>query len=58
MKLLDDVRIIFLDGLSTVNRSLRSHKNRVFREERGQGCGVVVVECIVKLFSERVNRLA
>ena len=58
MHLLEHVCIIFLDGLPTVNRSCVRHQNRVLREERSKGGGIVVVVCIVKFFVERVNLLA
>ena len=40
-----------------VKRSLWSHKNRVFRVERRDGGGIVVVDCIDKFFSERIKLL-
>ena len=58
MKLFEHVCLIFLDGLPTVNRSCVRHKNRVLREERGHGGGIVVVSCLVKFFNERVKLLA
>jgi hypothetical protein len=53
MKLLEQVCMKFLDGRPTVNRSSVRHKNPVFREERGDGCGIVLVESIVIFFNER-----
>ena len=55
MHILEQVCKIFLDGLPTVNRSCFVHQNRVFREARGQGGGIAVVECIVIFFMERDN---
>jgi hypothetical protein len=49
MPLLEHVCPMFLDGLPTENRSLRSHKNRVLGVKRGQGSGITVIECLVKL---------
>jgi hypothetical protein len=54
----EHVCVMFRDGLPTVNRSLRSHKNRVLREERCHGGGIVIVVCLVKLFRERISHLA
>src|SRR5271166_2835989 len=42
----------------TVNRSCVIHQNRVLREERGQGGGIVVIPCLVFFLSERENPLA
>jgi hypothetical protein len=39
------------DGLPTENMSLRSHLNRVLGVKRGQGSGITVIECLVKLLS-------
>src|SRR5580700_445179 len=58
MKLLEQVCIMFLGGLPTVNRSFVRHINRVLREGRGQGGGIVVVPCLVKLLIERIKLLA
>ena len=58
MKLLELVYPIFLDGLSTVNRSCVRHKNRVLLEKRGQGSGIVLVECLVIFFYKGDKRLA
>ena len=58
MHLLEHVCIMFLDGLPTVNRSCVRHINRVLREERGHGGGIVVVECIVIFFNDRDKLLA
>jgi hypothetical protein len=52
MKLLKQVCIIFLDALPTVNRSFRSHLNRVLREGRGDGGGIVFVVCLIFSFNE------
>ena len=41
-----------LDCLPTENRSLRSHLNRVLRVQRGNGSGIAVVECLVKLLND------
>ena len=38
-------------GLPTENMSLRSHLNRVLGVKRGQGSGITVIECLVKLLS-------
>ena len=56
--LLEQVCIILLDGLPTVNRSSVSHQNRVLCEERGQGRGIVVVKCLVILFILRTKLLS
>jgi hypothetical protein len=48
----------FLDGRPTVNRPSVRHKNRVLREERGDACSIVLVECTVILFNEREIPLA
>jgi len=53
--LLDVVCKPFLDGLPTVHRSFGCHKNRVLREERGQGGGIVVVVRFLKLLTNRIN---
>jgi hypothetical protein len=58
MELLEQVCIIFLDGLPTVNRSCVRHLNPVLRVERGQGGCIAVVECLVIFFTERVKLLA
>ena len=49
MKLHEQACMIFLDGLPTVNRSSVCHKNRVLCEDRAQGGGIAVVECLVNL---------
>jgi hypothetical protein len=43
-----------LDGLSTENRSLRSHLNRILSVQRGHGSGIAVIERLVKLLSNLV----
>ena len=50
VQFLEAIFIIFLDGLPTINWSLRSHINCVLREGRGNGGGIVVVECLVLSF--------
>jgi hypothetical protein len=50
MPLLAHPRKKLLDGLPTENRSLRSHLNRILGVKRGQGSGIAVIECLVKLF--------
>src|SRR5580704_14522175 len=45
----------FLDRLPAVNRSRVIHKNRVLREKRGHGSGIVVVACLVKFLTLRVK---
>jgi len=55
--LLEVVCIPFLDGLPTVHRSFVRHKNRVLREERGQGGGIVVVVCLLILLTNRIKLL-
>jgi len=47
----------FFDGLRTVKCSLRRHKNRVLRVERGDGGRAVPVERRVILHSQRTNLL-
>jgi hypothetical protein len=51
------VCIPFLDSLPPVNRSHVRHKNGVFREERGHGGGIVVVDCLAKLLTVRIKLL-
>jgi len=53
MKLFEHVRMIFLDGIPTVNRSCVRHLNRVIRKERGPGGVIVAVPYLVKFFKER-----
>jgi hypothetical protein len=55
MQLLAHAWGMFLDCLPTVNRSLRSHKNRVFCEGRGNGGGIVVIVCLSFSFKEIVK---
>jgi len=47
---------MFLNGLPTVNRSCVRHINRVFQVERGHGRGIVVVDCLGILLTDR-NKL-
>ena len=58
MNLLEDICIVFLDGVSTVNRSCVIHQNRVLGVERGQGDRIVVIPCLVFFFIVRGKRLA
>jgi hypothetical protein len=58
MKLLEQICIMFLGGLPTVNRSFVRHMSRVLREGRGQGGGIVVVPCLVTFFNVRVKLLS
>ena len=58
MKLLEQVCIMFLGGLPTVNRSFVRHISRVLRKGRGQGGGIVVVPCLVTFFNVRVKMLS
>jgi hypothetical protein len=59
MNLLKQICPKLLDGLPTVNRSrCVRHHNRILREERCQGGGIIVVDCIDIFFSERINLLA
>jgi hypothetical protein len=58
MNLLEPFCIKFLDGSATENRSLRSHKNRVLREDRSDGFGIVVVVCFVFSFAQSFKRLS
>jgi hypothetical protein len=51
MPLLEHPCKMLPDGLPPENRSLRSHKNRVLGVKRGQGSGITVIECLVKLLS-------
>src|ERR1700745_3501606 len=53
MHFLEQVRIIFFNGLATVNGTFVHYLNRVFRVKRSQGDGIVVVVRIVKFFSQR-----
>jgi hypothetical protein len=52
MPFLEHSREKLLDGLPTENRSLRSRLNRVLRVQRGQGSGIAVIECLVKLLND------
>src|SRR5271165_386673 len=56
MHFLERVCPMFLNGLPTVNRSCVPHINRVFRVERGHGGGIVVVDCLGILLTDR-NKL-
>jgi len=58
MHFLEQVCKIFLDGLPTVNRSSVRHINRVLREERGDGGGIVLVPWLGMFFIERDKPLA
>ena len=49
MPLLEHPCKALLDSLPTEKRSLRSHPNRVLGVKRGQGNGITVIECLVKL---------
>ena len=51
MNLLEQVCIMFLDCLPTVNRSCVRHLNSVLRVERGVGGGIVVVDRFVIFFT-------
>src|SRR5271165_6761382 len=53
--LLECVCIPFLDGLPTIKHPIRCHQNRVLREKRGHCGGVVLVECLVRLHTERTE---
>jgi hypothetical protein len=57
MPFLEQVYMIFLDGLPTVNGSCIRHKNRVLGEKRGHGGGIVVVDCLLILPSNRIKLL-
>ena len=56
--LLEVFCIIFLDCLPTENRSSRCHQNSVFREVRGHGFGIILVQCIAKQIRMRVWRFS
>jgi hypothetical protein len=58
MNLLEDICIVFLDGVSTVNRSCVIHQNRVLGVECGQGDRIVVIPCLFFLFIVRGKRLS
>ena len=58
MHFLEQVCLMFLDGLPTVNRTFVRHENCVLREELGKGGRIVVVVCLVKFFKERDKLLA
>src|ERR1700730_15609151 len=58
LHLLEQIPIPFLDGPPTKNRASVLHKNRVLREERGQGGGIVIVLCIAIFLNEREKPLA
>src|SRR6478672_942698 len=53
MDLLEQVCMIFLDSLPTVNQSRVSHQNRVLGIGRGDGGCIVVVPCLVNFFTAR-----
>jgi len=57
MHFLAHICIMFLNGLPTVNWSCVIHQNRVLREVRGQGDGIVVVPRLVNFFTERTKLL-
>jgi hypothetical protein len=42
-----------LDGLPTGKQAFRRHLNRVLREDRGHGGGVVFVTCLLQLLHNR-----
>lgn len=46
MHFLEPVCPKFLDSLPTESRSVLLHINPIFREVRGHGSGIVLVECI------------
>jgi len=57
---LEQLYIPLLDSLPTEKYPVRSHQNPVLREERSQGAGVVLVECLIFLRSkdtELIKRL-
>ena len=58
MNLLEQVCIMFLNGLPTINRSCVIHQNRILRVERGKPGGIAVIECLVFFFIVRGKRLA
>jgi hypothetical protein len=61
MDFLEQVCIMLLNSLPSVNRACVSHKNRVLRVERGRGGGIATVVCLVNfpllLFSRIVSRI-
>src|SRR5260221_8843163 len=54
---LEQFYMIFLDGVPPVNGSCIRHKNRVLGEKRGHGGGIVVVDSLLILPSNRVELL-
>jgi len=57
MHFLKQVYIHFLDGLPTVDWSLRRHHNRILREERGDSRRIAFVECLVSIPTDRFKLL-
>jgi hypothetical protein len=57
MDFLEQVYIMFLEGLPTVTRPRVRHLNAVLRVERNHGGDIPVVVCIVKFFSKREKLL-
>ena len=57
MPLFEKLDMRFLDGLPTINWSCVCYKNRVLREKRGNGDGIIVVDCFVIFFTCRLKLL-
>ena len=52
MHIPEQVCVVFLDGLPPLHRSSLLDEDGIFREQRGQGGGIVVVPCLFKFFSK------
>ena len=55
---LEQVRIHFLDSLPTFDWSFVRQINRILREERSRGSGIVLVHCISMFLNDREEPLA
>src|ERR1700689_3206232 len=51
----EDVGIPFLNGLPPTKHPIRFHQNPVLRKKRGDGAGVVLLECLLQLQTKRTE---